>query len=104
MLWLPTFPNGASVETMRSVSLAGNRGCVIKNVGLTLVWIEVPAGTRSLAVAAHNPEGRDDSGRGAVAWPPGKLAILLRLMSPRKKKTRSCSMTGSNRAQKPETT
>jgi Raf kinase inhibitor-like YbhB/YbcL family protein len=65
-LWMPGIADGAVVHQRYAGNLPGNPNCVGENVAPPLAWRNVPAGTRSLAVIVHDPQGRN--GAGSTHW------------------------------------
>ena len=65
-LWSPSFADGAELPQRYAGNLASNPNCVGSNVSPALKWVNVPVGTRSLAVLVHDQEGR--GGVGVVHW------------------------------------
>lgn len=57
-LWSPTFADGATVTDVRyQGKMAGNLLCKGENLAPALMWRNVPAGTRSLAMIVYDQAG-----------------------------------------------
>ncbi|MCG2592203.1 YbhB/YbcL family Raf kinase inhibitor-like protein [Ramlibacter sp. XY19] len=65
-LFAPQFPDNTRLETRHAGNIASNPNCVGQNVSPALAWKNVPAGTKSLAIVMHDPEGR--GGTGVYHW------------------------------------
>jgi Raf kinase inhibitor-like YbhB/YbcL family protein len=65
-LWSPQYADNARLELRHAGNIATNPNCVGQNVSPALAWKNVPAGTRSLVLVMHDPEGRQ--GTGVYHW------------------------------------
>ncbi len=61
-LYAPQVPDNTRLETRHAGNLKANPNCVGENVSPALAWKNVPAGTKSIAIVMHDPEGRGGSG------------------------------------------
>ncbi len=65
-LFSPGFADGAALPDRYAGNLAANPNCTGQNVSPPLQWLNVPAGTKSLAMIVHDQEGR--GGLGVAHW------------------------------------
>lgn len=62
----PSFRDGGLLELKHAGNSKGNSNCIGENISPALAWLNLPAGTKSLALTMVDPEGR--SGLGVVHW------------------------------------